>query len=93
MHHVRTTGDKTAAASAAAGAGPGSSKRALPVNAAEPAEDGGKRARHADVGKAGGSGNGAGADEASAATADGGDPLERVPDAPMHLMRVRGIPR
>ncbi len=91
LHHITAMDD--AAAVAAAGPEEGSSKRPLPGSPAEPKPGGGKRARHAGGAEAGRSGSATGTDAAAAAAAGSADPLDRVPDAPMHLMRVRGIPR
>lgn len=66
-----------AAAATAAGGLPGTSKR--PASPGGAADEDGKRQRLASHAAAGPSGS-------------SGDPLDAVPDAPMHLMRVRGIP-
>ena len=66
-----------AAAAAAAGGLPGTSKRTASPSGA--ADEDGKRQRLASHAAAGPSGS-------------SDDPLDAVPDAPMHLMRVRGIP-
>lgn len=98
LHHVLAMADAAAvggapAAAAATGSEAGSSKRVLPGDVTEPEQDGSKRARLSGGGGSGRSEAGAGGAAAAAAAVGGADPLDRVPDAPMHLMRVRGIPR
>jgi hypothetical protein len=92
-------------ASPAAAPASGSSKRPVPSGRAPGAgdsggDDYGKRQRLASpsqqAGPSSGAADGAGTAATAAAAADAGagaDPLDRVPDTPMHLMRVRGIPR
>ena len=89
-------------ASPAAAPAAGSSKRPVPSGSAPGAgdsggDDCGTRQRLArpsqQAGPSSGAADGAGTAAAAAAAGAGADPLDRVPDTPMHLMRVHGIPR